>query len=223
MATIPESPTDDLGAEDQLLFTRIANDLRDRGYSVCPEAINPVLLNGMAQKLASLGEVQFKPAGIGRRQAHRMNESVRSDNICWITAESQMEQNWLNWSRKLQSFLNRRLYLGLFSFESHFAHYEAGAFYKRHLDAFRGETTRVLSLVVYLNPDWGPADGGELVLYLEDTNQQRVSVLPMLGTLVVFLSEEFEHEVLPAKRDRYSIAGWFRVNPSALNSGEVGR
>lgn len=43
----------------------------------------------------------------------------------------------------------------------------------------------------------------------------------MLGTLVVFLSEEFEHEVLPAKRDRYSIAGWFRVNPSALNSGNA--
>lgn len=29
---------------------------------------------------------------------------------------------------------------------------------------------------------------------------------------MLFLSEEFPHEVLPASRERYSIAGWFRVN-----------
>jgi SM-20-related protein len=33
--------------------------------------------------------------------------------------------------------------------------------------------------------------------------------------LVVFLSEEFPHEVLPTATDRYSIAGWFRVNTSS--------
>lgn len=211
MATIAATLTDDLGAEDQLLFARIANDLRDKGYSLCPEAVDLALLDEMRLQLASLGAVEFKSAGIGRRHAHRMNASIRSDKISWIADESQTEQKWLNWTRKLQSFLNRRLYLGLFSFEGHFAHYEAGAFYKRHLDAFSGETTRVLSLVVYLNPDWGPADGGELVLYLEDSDQVRVT--PRLGTLVVFLSEEFEHEVLPAQRDRYSIAGWFRGIP----------
>jgi len=32
--------------------------------------------------------------------------------------------------------------------------------------------------------------------------------------LVVFLSEEFPHEVLKAKRSRFSVAGWFRVNTS---------
>jgi SM-20-related protein len=30
--------------------------------------------------------------------------------------------------------------------------------------------------------------------------------------VVIFLSERIPHEVLPATRDRYSIAGWFRVN-----------
>jgi SM-20-related protein len=45
-------------------------------------------------------------------------------------------------------------------------------------------------------------------------NSVLLSVQPLHGTVVVFLSEEFPHEVLPASRDRYSIAGWFRVNGS---------
>ncbi|MEQ3446267.1 2OG-Fe(II) oxygenase [Pseudoalteromonas sp. XMcav2-N-2] len=104
--------------------------------------------------------------------------------------------------------------MGLFSFESHFAHYASGSYYKRHYDAFRGETNRVLSLVTYLNPGWGHNDGGEMVLYQDDHDLEGIKVVPLHGTLALFLSEEFPHEVLPAKRDRYSIAGWFRVNTS---------
>ncbi|WP_338057695.1 2OG-Fe(II) oxygenase [Shewanella japonica] len=46
------------------------------------------------------------------------------------------------------------------------------------------------------------------------------AVTPSLGTIVVFLSEEFPHEVLPAKLDRYSIAGWFCLNNSIANKAE---
>jgi SM-20-related protein len=35
-------------------------------------------------------------------------------------------------------------------------------------------------------------------------------IVPHGGTLVVFLSERFEHEVLPTARARVSLAGWFR-------------
>jgi SM-20-related protein len=42
-------------------------------------------------------------------------------------------------------------------------------------------------------------------------------VPPKNGTLVLFLSEEFPHEVLVAKKTRYSIAGWFRINNSIGN------
>ena len=67
-------------------------------------------------------------------------------------------------------------------------------------------------MVVYLNPGWQPTDGGELVIYQDDADQKGIRVTPAFATAVVFLSEEFPHEVLPAQRDRYSIAGWFRVN-----------
>ncbi|HEK0779309.1 TPA: 2OG-Fe(II) oxygenase, partial [Proteus mirabilis] len=94
---------------------------------------------------------------------------------------------------------------------AHFACYEKGAFYKKHLDAFKENVTRRLTTVLYLNDEWAPQDGGELVIYDLDDNQL-ATVAPQGGRLVVFLSEQFPHEVLPTHKERISIAGWFRVN-----------
>jgi SM-20-related protein len=73
----------------------------------------------------------------------------------------------------------------------------------------------VLSLVAYLNPDWQLADGGELLIYEDSSTDPVVVIQPLHGTVVLFLSEEVPHEVAPALCDRYSIAGWFRVNGSS--------
>lgn len=164
----------------------------------------------------SMNPDQFKKAGIGRGNDHLENDFVRTDEICWITGASEAGKQWLEWTAQLQKHLNRRLFLGLFSFESHFAHYGPGDYYKRHVDAFHGETNRILSIVVYLNPGWTQEDGGELVLYLDEHDKDGIKVVPLHGSMVVFLSEEFPHEVLPANRDRDSIAGWFRVNASIM-------
>lgn len=90
----------------------------------------------------------------------------------------------------------------------HFALYAPNAFYKRHLDQHKNQDTRVLTVVTYLNESWEDSDGGELQIYLE--HGQTVKVKPRAGTLVCFLSSEYEHEVLPAKRERASLTGWFR-------------
>jgi len=195
-----------------ILFERIASDIREKGYSINPAALPLELTDALMQHLACMQASKFTDAGIGRGRQHIYNDFVRTDEICWITGESVAGKDWLNWTSGLQTYLNRRLFLGLFSFESHFAHYAPGDYYKRHCDAFRGEANRVLSVVVYLNQSWSPTDGGELVLYKDDSDHDGLRVTPGLGTVVVFLSEEFPHEVLPAVRDRYSIAGWFRVN-----------
>lgn len=204
----------ELAAGEELLFARIARDLRERGFTVCPNALPGPLAGGLQDHLAQMNHERFTRAGVGRQDAHTLNDFVRTDAICWINGESAAGRAWLEWAARLQRFLNRELLLGLFSFESHFAHYRPGDFYRKHLDAFRGEANRVLSLVVYLNPDWQLADGGELVLYTGDDAGASLKVVPGLGTMVLFLSEDFPHEVLPASRDRYSIAGWFRVNQS---------
>jgi SM-20-related protein len=62
---------------------------------------------------------------------------------------------------------------------------------KWHSDAFKGEANRVLSLVLYLNPRWTMEDGGELVINQNDQDFDGVKVIPLLGTLAVFLSEDF--------------------------------
>jgi SM-20-related protein len=196
------------------LFERIAQDLINKGYSIQKNALPPELSDILQYHMTNMPGYKFTEASIGRQQHHQQNDAIRNDEIAWINGNSPAGAKWLQWTQALQVYLNRRLFLGLFSFESHFAHYAPGHFYKRHIDAFKGEANRVLSLVTYLNPDWLSTDAGELVIYQDSDDRQGKYVRPELGTLAVFLSEEFEHEVKAAKRDRYSIAGWFRLNSS---------
>ena len=192
----------------------LADALVTQGWAVVPGFLAPdearaLLVDGLAQRDA------FHPAGIGRGGAHHVRTSVRSDEVLWLdaAAATPAQRRYLDRMAELQRALNRSLFLGLFSFEAHFAVYPAGAFYKRHLDAFHGGGTgRTLSCVLYLNEGWADADGGHLRLYLDgDRPEPYVDVRPEAGTLAVFLSERFEHEVLPATRERASVTGWFSV------------
>lgn len=205
-------------ALDTSLFELIAEDIEAQGYSIRPGALRSDIADALLEELHRLDADEFTGAGVGRGANYLQTEFVRTDTICWITGQTDGARAWLNWASRLQYHLNRRLFLGLFSFESHFSHYAPGDYYKRHFDAFRGEANRVLSIVVYLNPAWTPADAGELVIYRDDRDRTGIKVVPLLGTVVAFLSEDFPHEVLPAKRDRHSVAGWYRVNNTLHNT-----
>lgn len=210
----------DFSSEFAALFDAIACDLQRDGYSIQPNALPENLIDTLRETLLTLKPEQFKQAGVGRAQQHMANSAIRRDEIAWIEGSTGTQGQWLDFAAQLQRYLNRSLMLGLFSFESHFAHYAPGAFYKTHVDAFKGQANRVLSVVLYLNEDWGDGNGGEMVLYSDSQPAQTLlRVKPEPGTLAVFLSEEFPHEVLPANRDRYSIAGWYRVNTS--NAGRL--
>ena len=117
----------------------------------------------------------------------------------------------MNFAQGLREYLNRELFLGLSYYESHFAIYDKGDFYEKHLDAFANSKNRVVTTVYYLNDNWKEGDGGELVLY--NLNDEKIQTLnPIENTLVVFMSEKFPHEVLPVNKRRRSIAGWFRID-----------
>ena len=215
LLAIKQLPSSDgIISSDEALFAVIAKDIENQGYSIRPAALPEELALSLLCYLQTVETEKFKAAGIGRGDEYLENEFVRTDEICWITGETEVCKKWLDWSLELQKFLNQQLFLGLFSFESHFSHYGPGDYYKRHCDAFKGEVNRILSVVVYFNQGWTSADGGELVLYKDDHDKDGIRVVPLLGTLVTFLSEEFPHEVLVANRHRYAIAGWFRVNTS---------
>ena len=197
----------------EVMFDELAAALSERGYAVIQAALPSSLASELQQRVASLGDNAFRPAGVGRKQAYQRDDFVRSDYIRWFSDSEPSEAGYLAWMETLRVGINRRLFLGLFDYECHFARYVPGSFYKKHVDAFRGRSNRVLSTVFYLNPQWGSADGGELLIYSGD-GQVEGSVQPTMGTLVAFLSEKVPHEVLPAARLRHSIAGWFRVNAS---------
>jgi SM-20-related protein len=203
-----------VSSADASLFERIALTLETQGYAILPDALPGPVTASLLHGLAALEPERFQRATVGRGTGQSLNSSVRRDRILWIDENTEFSRAWLDWTAQLRDYLNRRLFLGLFSFESHFAIYENDDFYSKHLDAFRGESNRVLSLVTYLNKDWEPDQGGELLLYAPVDGAEPIRVTPSFGTLVVFLSEDFPHEVLPAQRERYSVAGWFRINNS---------
>ncbi|HET7844096.1 MAG TPA: 2OG-Fe(II) oxygenase, partial [Xanthomonadales bacterium] len=148
---------------------------------------------------------ELAPAAVGRTRTH--DPSLRGDATRWLEAgASEAQDALLARLDALRTALNGAAYLGLADVEAHFALYPPGARYARHRDRFRDDDRRTVSLVCYLNEDWDPGrDGGALRLY--DAGDTAHDVAPLGGRAVVFLSE-LEHEVLPATRDRFSVAAW---------------
>lgn len=200
----------------------IAAGLLRVGWAVVDDAIPPAIIDSLRADLVKLDEQAFARAGVGRGDDWRRVDTVRRDRVHWLDPQSEASGWYFHWIESLRFGLNRSLLLGLFDYECHYAWYEPGAFYVAHVDAFRGDDNRKVSTVLYLNDGWQAADGGELVLYEPldadtefDANAHRTVkriVNPTGGTLVCFLSEEIPHEVLDAVNDRFSIAGWYRVN-----------
>lgn len=192
---------------------RIADALADHGYLIVPQFLEQPKAQRLYQYAEALQPSQWHLAAIGRQQQQTVNTNVRGDTIHWLSADEPTEAAYLATMNELRNGLNRELFMGLFDYEAHLACYRPGAYYKKHLDAFKGRSNRILTTVLYLNPEWSEADGGELVIYGE-RGEVLTKVLPTLGTLVIFLSDKFVHEVKPGFKERFSVTGWFRLNSS---------
>ena len=67
--------------------------------------------------------------------------------------------------------------------------------------------------VLSVHEDWQEDDGGQLRLYTDvekGINGPFIDVLPKAGTVVIFRSGSFWHEVRPSKKPRLSLTGWLR-------------
>jgi SM-20-related protein len=202
------------GSAFNKLLEMAVDALAGQGWGVFDNAFPVELADALIAESRSNEDLRYQPAGIGRKDLHQTDLEIRSDGIQWLRGMTEAERRYLDLMEAMRSIFNRELFLGLFDYECMFARYKEGAFYLVHKDAFTGERNRVLSTVLYLNPDWQPDDGGELVLYAEDARTVLQRITPRHNRLVLFLSEQFPHEVLPTNRIRYSLTGWFRVNPS---------
>jgi len=195
---------------------QLADGLAEKGYTV----IDDFLSAAEVQSILDLDEfrnglLQFKKAGIGQRQDKQINEGIRGDLIQWIDrhqAEPPVQEYLKKLSLLIQS-VNRNLFLSLKDYEVHRTIYPVGTYYKRHLDQFKKDDHRKLSVICYLNNNWKEEEGGQLRIY---TQEGSLDVLPQAGRLVCFRSDLLEHEVLPATRERLSLTGWILDQLSEL-------
>ena len=191
----------------------VADCLAEQGWAVTGSGLPVGVISDLERSCRALWHDEaLRPAAIGRAGEQQIRPEVRGDHIRWLDdcPPSPAQSAYVEAMAALRHTLNRTLLLGLDSYEAHYALYPPGAGYRRHLDRFKDNPLRTVSVVLYLNSQWQPGDGGELRLHLP---QGPVDVAPRAGTLAVFMSDSIVHEVLPAGRDRASLVGWFRRRP----------
>ena len=116
---------------------------------------------------------------------------------------------------QLGSLLGRELRSGM---EAVYVLYPEGGYYRRHVDSVEGVDSggsgqRAVSFICYLNePGWSASDGGMLRVF-DSAGGERVreDLPPESGSLVLFDSKRVSHEVLPTRRQRACLVGWFRA------------
>ncbi len=192
----------------------IAGQLEKTGYIIADNLLSEELLLQLLARCQDDDPARFHAAHIGRGADKQLINSIRGDVISWLDESDPVDRCYLDVMETFRAGINAALFLGLFEYECHYAIYGAGAGYAKHSDVLSGKRNRVLTTVLYLNKNWQPGDGGELVLYDETGEAVLATVEPKFGTMVIFLSEVFPHEVRVSHTTRHSLTGWFRVSGS---------
>lgn len=154
---------------------------------------------------------QMLSAGIGNNALLQHEKLIRSDKIYWLDPQHNNvhENDFFVLMDQFVRYLNSTCYTGITGYEFHYALYEKGSFYKKHLDQFRNNKSRAFSMIMYLNTNWQKEDGGELCIHHIDHLQ---TIAPLYGKCVFFKSDELEHEVMLTQQPRLSITGWLKAD-----------
>jgi SM-20-related protein len=196
-------------------YEPLIDGLLTEGYGIMDNFLSPSEVTALRTCLRNRREAgQFRLAGVGNGQV-TVTAAIRGDEILWLdaTTATDDEASFLERIGQFVQYINQTCYLGLREYEFHYALYPTGTFYKRHLDRFRSDSRRKLSVVCYLNADWQESDGGQLAMYLpgDDGSERQITVTPVGGRLICFDSGQLEHEVFPATRERLSVTGWLKT------------
>ena len=193
----------------QKIFDTLIDSFIDTNVGITENFLTTSLSLNLTAHLNELYAAhQLQAAGTGNKLVDH-SKQFRSDVIYWLDRKhnNQYENAFFDVIDKFISHLNDTCYTGITGYEFHYALYEKGAFYKKHIDQFRNNESRQYSLIIYLNEGWNEADGGELCIY-HDGFIQKIS--PNNGKSVFFKSSELEHEVLLTNKNRLSITGWLK-------------
>lgn len=191
-------------------YEDIIDSLSKRNYAITYNFFENDILTGLSSQLEQqIEEENLRQAGIGMGAAYDKNKEIRSDKIKWIKDETALpdERKFLDGIQDFSNYLNRTCFVGIRGLEFHYAVYEKGTFYKRHLDQFKQNDERKFSVITYLNKDWKDTDGGQLILFIDG---EEILIQPEWGKTVFLKSELVEHEVRLSHRKRLSVTGWLK-------------
>lgn len=197
------------------ILDQISSEIYQNSYVVMDQFISEEFRKALLEEQTNLLNAgKFRQAAVGVGEKKQIRTEIRNDQVLWMDSENLSPLQSQYWEKVdlIRKALNQRCFLGLRSFEGHFARYPIGSYYKRHLDQFQQVPHRVVTVILYLNDSWTEEDEGALRMYipLEDGTERVEDIYPVGGRLVVFLSGEIPHEVLPTKKERISITGWLR-------------
>ncbi|MCF8449890.1 MAG: 2OG-Fe(II) oxygenase [Taibaiella sp.] len=148
-------------------------------------------------------------ANIGNAIIKDKSQKIRGDKTCWLDNKSKndAEIEFLDIVRQFMVHLNKTCFTGINACEFHYALYEEGTSYNRHIDQLRNNYNRKFSMISYLNDNWEESNGGQLIIHNTEEAQQ---ILPNIRKTIFFQSDVIEHEVAVANRPRMSITGWLK-------------
>ncbi|MFN2261597.1 MAG: 2OG-Fe(II) oxygenase [Psychroflexus sp.] len=206
--------TNAISTTENVRYEQIIDDLVTQKFSIVDAFFPSELVSELRQNLKiKYKQDDLKKAAIGNRVNEAIIKNIRGDFIRWIDEKNadKTESQFFEHINNFIEYLNRTCFLGILHREFHYAVYPKGTFYKKHLDTFQNDDRRKLSMVCYLNDEnWSLKNGGELVLYPE--NEDKITINPVPGRLVIFESQILEHEVKPVKSsNRFSITGWLKT------------
>ena len=197
-------------------FEQLIDGIVSNGYAICDDFLSKEEVESLKERFSDRFEAgEFKKANIGKLSESHNASLIRGDEILWLESNTKdiSEKMLLDKNQSFVNYLNKTCYLGINETEIHFAKYSNGKFYRRHKDAFQSQKGRILSVIYYLNKDWVPADGGNLIIYIQENGVEKaIEIAPIAGRLVCFKSEKLEHEVKETYAERLSVTGWLLAN-----------
>jgi len=226
--------------------------LREQGYVVVDDFLSSESwMDALRDDILNLRQKnKFKIAKIGQDSTNTLNEEIRVAETCFIGGDKPELRDVANPVRERLYDILETLRLDLQGGENAnkldpnlseflYAYYPTGGFYRRHRDAVKGSASwlREYSILLYLNEEeYDPdVDGGCLRVHFDSGGDfLPAGEAPIFqdvdaygGTLVIFESNRFPHEVLDTVAERFAVVGWYNrpmtlSDLSAINNSGSG-
>jgi Rps23 Pro-64 3,4-dihydroxylase Tpa1-like proline 4-hydroxylase len=199
--------------EDPRLIDEVVAGIASPGYIHIPSVLGPEELHAI-NELFSRRDKDFRPTVYSEKGKTVQNSYVRGDFNFPIDLKNPPAEmvRIVAFFERLQIALNEHLNLNISYFDVNPTRIPPTYGFMKHVDGEDEDHRYLLSLIFYVHQEWGPKDGGALVLYGPDHKPTK-QLMPEPGSLFAILGKKFPHEVKMPFRERRTIVSWFHQPP----------